>query len=140
MGLLTENILEQEIVTCGAIYNVENVEAVHTDKLGGLGFGLVPMLIGNPHMQEIKKAIADLPLYSDDKHRLRLDKRALLDFAVACYKWEIQNELRKSNLKVDISSTGEYVHYVITTDYNFDDGWNYDQVMRIRLKKIQPDN
>lgn len=139
MGLLTEDLLEQEIVTCGAIYNVESVEAIHTDELGGLGFGLVPMMIGNPHMQEIKKAVADLPLYSDHKQRLRIDERALLDFAVGCYKWKTQNELRKSNLKVGISSTGEYVHYVITTDHKFNDGWNYDQVMRIRLKKIQPD-
>lgn len=139
MGILDNNFAEQDTVTCGSIYIVEHVEAIHTEKLGGLGFGLVPMLIGNPHIQDVIKEVENLPLISDSKRRLRIDKQALLEFAIRCYKYEIQNELRKSNLNISISSTEEYVHYVITTDYDFGDGWNYDQVMRIRLKKIRPD-
>lgn len=136
MGLLTEDILEQDFITCGAIYKVENVETTHTSALGGHGFGLVPMLIGNPRMQKLKEMVAGLPLVSDEKHRLRLDKDELLKFAIGCFKWEVQNEIRKANPVISISSTNNHVYYVLTSDYKFDDGWNYDQIMRISLKKL----
>lgn len=136
MGLLTEDILEQDFITCGTLFKVESIETTHTDALGGHGFGLVLMLIGNPHMQELKEMVANLPLVSDEKHRLRLDNDALLKFAIGCFKWNVQNEIRKANPVVSISSTKDHVYYVLTSDYQFEDGWSDNRIMRISLKKL----
>lgn len=136
MGLLTEDLLEQDFIACGTLFKVESVGTNHTGSLGGHGFGLVPMRIGNPHAQELKEMVAGLPLISDGKHRLRLDKASLLEFAVGCFKWDVQNKIRKANPAISISSTKDHVYYTMTSDYQFEDGWKDNRIMWISLKKL----
>ena len=138
MGLLTDDIMEQEQVTCGALFEVKDVYAAHSDfnQLGGHGFGLFPMKIGNPRKEDVKAMIAYLPLISDSKHRLRLDPDTLIKFAAGCYRHEIAMEILKSNPKVSISSTQDEVYYVVESDYEFEDNYNRKQILSVTLKKF----
>ena len=138
MGLLTEDILEQEQVTCGALFKVKDIYATHSDfnQLGGHGFGLFPMKIGNPRKEDVKVMIAQLPLISDYKHRLRLDPDALIKFAAGCYQHEIAMEILKSNPKVSISSTQDEVYYIVESDYEFGDSYKNNQILSVTLKKL----
>ena len=138
MGLLTDDILEQEHVVCGTLFEVKDVSTSLSDfgQLGGHGFGLFPMKIGNPRKNDVKALVDQLPLISDSKHRLRLDPDALIKFAAGCYRHEIAMEILKSNPRISISSTKDEVYYVVESDYDFGDNYRTKQVMTITLKKL----
>lgn len=106
MGILTEDLIEKEMVTCGSLFDVVKVDTPNTSvsRLGGIGYGLIPMMMGNPHQQDLKDLVGELPLISDSKHRLRIDKQTLIDFAIRCYAADIRKQLVICNIEVAVSS------------------------------------
>lgn len=138
MGLLTDDILNDEQVVCGTMFEVKDVHASHSsfDQLCGYGFGLFPMLIGNPRKKDVKARIAQLPLILDYKHRFRLNPDDLIKFAAGCYQYTIKEAILESNPRVSISSTQNEVHYVVESDYVFDDSYKSEPILTVTLKKL----
>lgn len=139
MGLLTEDLIDRCELTCGSLYKCTDVYTPHSNFniLGGNGFGLFPMKIGNPRKGDVCAMVEELPVISDSKHRIRIDPDALIKFACSCYNHEIANEIRKSNPRVEISSTGKEVYYVVTSDYVFSDTtYETRQILRVTTKSL----
>lgn len=139
MGLLTDDLMESSEITCGTLYICTNVYTSHQgfDTLGGHGYGLFQMKIGNPRKQDICRMVEALPVISDSKGRIRIDPDALIKFACGCFNHEIGDEIRKANPKVDVSSTDKEVYYVVTSDYVFPDtSYETRQILRVTTKSL----
>lgn len=128
MGILTEEFIDQQFVVCGSIFDVVNVDTPNASIswLGGIGYGLIPMMMGNPHYRDLKELVGELPLILDSKHRLRLDKSALIDFTIRCYAADIRKQLVLCNIEVSVSSnpTRNEIYYSVYTNTHVVDSHN----------------
>lgn len=140
MGILSEDFIDTEFVKLGSLFEVKSISTPNTmtHVLGGYGFGLIPMLIGNPHMVEMKQMVSDLPMVVDYKKRFRIDKQALIDFTIMCYTGSIRKQLVTADIRVTISSINDDVYYVVyTNNLIVDDRDDYinQRLLQIVLKE-----
>lgn len=136
MGVLSEDLIEQEL-NVGTVFDVKNISVANTEAnaLTGLGWGLIPMKIGNPGKGAVREAIEELPIITDDKHRLRIDKEALLNLTLSMYTPKVRMEVMNANPEVSVSSFGNEVHYVVQSDHCIK-GATYSPNVLLRLKLI----
>lgn len=124
MGLLTEDFIEQDLVTFDAFFGIESCSYhnVYGFKGGSFGWLHSPSNESTIFTQEV---LRECPIIRDFKGRIRLDGKYLREKILDRLPYDYKHKVRNIKFKTSVSRNGDKLHYSILADrkLKFDDGY-----------------